>query len=289
MADREPYKWITVRGKHIPVYKNEYGEDVFGNGREEYKDSEEMAKAVVGENDPYFSDKYKQLSDQVYGLRDQRNKIDAELSDMKKQLDAESYEDEDDLEFVRLMGNDYKGLFKHYTDKGKEIQSQMKVLQNDRDKIRESMDFAETQLDSLNRQTRMNQQNEWLQRISQQSTMQPATKSSYAGFKLNESTVGRVDKALELGQAEVMEMSPKEYIERANYQIFRDYTIAQNIAGRSHRSVNEYAEMMRQGVKFDTPYLDYEDEGQEGIHRALAAMQNGYERIPVIVRPKRRG
>lgn len=44
MADREPYKWITVKGKHIPVYKNEYGDDVFGNGQDEepipnYEDS----------------------------------------------------------------------------------------------------------------------------------------------------------------------------------------------------------------------------------------------------------
>lgn len=35
--DKEPYKWITVRGKHIPVYKNEYGEDVFGVGSDTKK------------------------------------------------------------------------------------------------------------------------------------------------------------------------------------------------------------------------------------------------------------
>ena len=35
MADREPYKWITVKGKHIPVYKDEHGDDVFGVGKEQ--------------------------------------------------------------------------------------------------------------------------------------------------------------------------------------------------------------------------------------------------------------
>ena len=54
MADREPYKWITVKGKHIPVYKDEHGDDVFGAGREEYKSSEDMAKRLVGEHDPLF-------------------------------------------------------------------------------------------------------------------------------------------------------------------------------------------------------------------------------------------
>ena len=44
MANREPYKWITVKGKHIPVYKDEHGDDVFGLGQDEepmpdYEDS----------------------------------------------------------------------------------------------------------------------------------------------------------------------------------------------------------------------------------------------------------
>lgn len=288
MAERELYKWITIKGAHIPVYKDEHGQDVFGTGYEDYKSSEEMAKRVVGEDDPYFGDQYKQLSDRVFGLKGQRNKINAELSDLQKQLDVESYETEDDADMVKLLGGSYKGLFKHYTDKGEEIRSQMRSLQDKRSQLKDEIDIADAKLKELDRYTRMKQQNEWLQRISQQSTMQQATKNLYQGFKLNESTVGRVDEALKLGQAQVMEMSPKEYIERANWQIFHKYTTAQNIAGRSHKLVNEYAEMMRQGVKFDTPYLDYEDEGQEGIHRALAAIQNGYERIPVIVRPKRR-
>lgn len=288
MADREPYKWITVKGKHIPVYKDEHGQDVFGKGREDYTSSEEMAKRVVGEDDPYFSDQYKQLSDKVYDLKNERNKIDAELSDLQKQLNAESYQTEDDIEFERVMGKSYKGLFKHYTDKGEELKQQVRPLQDKRNQIKEDINFAESQLSVLNNRNRMNQQHEWLQRISTQSTMQKPTKQNYPGFKLNESTTSAIDNALKNGQAHVVEMSPKEYIERVNYQIFNKYTTAQNISGRSYNTVNEYAEMMRQGVKFDTPYLDYDEEGQEGIHRALAAIQNGYERIPVIVVPKKR-
>ena len=288
MADREPYKWVTVKGKHIPVYKDEHGQDVFGKGHEDYTSSEEMAKRVVGEDDPYFSDQYKQLSNKVYELKNKRNKVDAELDDLQKQLDAESYETEDDADMVKLLGSSYKGLFKHYTDKGEEIRSQMRSLQNKRDQIKDEIDIEDAKLKEFNRYTRTKQQDEWFQKINTQSTMREATRKSYQGFKLNESTVGKVDDALKTGNAQVMEMSPKEYIERANWQIFHKYTTAQNVAGRSHKLVNEYAEMMRQGVKFDTPYLDYDEEGQEGIHRALAAIQNGYERIPVIVVPKKR-
>jgi chromosome segregation ATPase len=186
------------------------------------------------------------------------------------------------------MGKSYGELFKHYTDKGEELKQQIRSLHNKRNQFKDDIDYAESQLSALNKRNRMNQQNAWLQKITTQSTMQEPTKQSYPGFKLKESTTPAVDNALKNGQARVVEMSPKEYIERVNYQIFNKYTMAQNVSGRSYKVVNEYAEMMRQGVKFDTPYLDYENEGQEGIHRALAAIQNGYERIPVIVVPKKR-
>lgn len=39
MSEKEPYKWITVMGKHIPVFRGENGEDVFGVGKE--KESKE--------------------------------------------------------------------------------------------------------------------------------------------------------------------------------------------------------------------------------------------------------
>lgn len=285
MADREPYKWITVKGKHIPVYKDEHGQDVFGNGIEEYKNTDDMVKRVVGDRDSYFSPLSEVLNEEVYGRKNKRAKLRAELSELHKQLKPEEIRDEEaDKALGRTMGD----LFVSYTDKGKEIQAKMKPLVEEKERINEEIKYHENRLNEFNREQRMKQQNEWLQRISTQSTMKEPTQSSYQGFKLNESTTSRVDDALKTGQAKVVEMSPKEYIERANYEIFRQYTVAQNIGGRSVNSVNEYAEMMRQGVKFDTPYLDYKNEAQEGIHRALAAIQNGYERIPVIVVRKKR-
>jgi hypothetical protein len=44
---------------------------------------------------------------------------------------------------------------------------------------------------------------------------------------------------------------------------------------------------MQKGTKFATPYLDYNNLGQEGIHRSMAADALGMDSIPVVViKPK---
>lgn len=284
MADREPYKWITVKGKHIPVYKDEHGQDVFGNGREDYKSSEDMAKRIVGENDAYFNKNFRNLNKQVDNLKIRETQLDEQIKGLKKQLESEYIEDED---AIKMLGRDYAGMFGTYTDKGKEILQSIQPLKDELTKVHEERNNLETRVDLETRSMYQNQRMEWLQKIANTSTMQPATKQNYSGFKLNESTAP-IDSDLKTGVAEVFEMSPKEYLERVNYQIFQQQLpLAQNIHGRFYKQVNEYAEQMRQGVKFDTPYLDYDDEGQEGMHRAMAAILNGYDRIPVIVKPRK--
>lgn len=281
MSEKEPYKWITVKGKHIPVYKNEYGEDVFGAGREDYKSSEDMAKRIVGERDAYFSDSFKVSRNRRQEIEKQEEQINKQIKDLRPQLESEYIEDE---EAIKMLGRNYAGMFGKYTDKGEEILQQINSLKDEYNKLHEERNRLQTLEDLETRSLYNRQKMEWLEKIQSTSTMQLATKQNYAGFKLNESTAP-IDSDLRSGRAEVFEMSPKEYIERVNYQIFqRQLPLAQNIHGRFYKQVNEYAEQMRQGVKFDTPYLDYEDEGQEGMHRAMAAILNGYERIPVIVK-----
>lgn len=291
MSDKgEPIRWITVKGKHIPVYRDEHGQDVFGNGREEYKSTDDMVKRVVGENNTYFSSTRKEAVQNVTELKHKINDIDTQLKELNEQLKSEKHLSAEDEKMLRDAGmyKEYAFLWTKPTAKGKEIEKQIKELEQRQSKIKEERNYRETILDNLNKKQLQEEKNEWLERISNHSTMKEPTKKDYAGFKLNESTTRRVDDALKAGQAKVVEMSPMEYLERVNYEIFTQFSLSQNIAGRSYKDVNKYAEMMRRGVKFDTPYLDYENEGQEGIHRALAAIQNGYEKIPVIVRPKRR-
>lgn len=65
-------------------------------------------------------------------------------------------------------------------------------------------------------------------------------------------------------------MTGDEYIDKCIYNIFKsnyDKTVTNAV---DWDKVDEYAELMKQGVKFPTPYLDYVNTGQEGRHRALA-------------------
>jgi len=77
-------------------------------------------------------------------------------------------------------------------------------------------------------------------------------------------------------------MTPKKYL----------YTIA-NKFGLSYDEVvsggavfpekyKKYAEAMKNGDKFPVSYFNRDDSMQEGRHRALAAMELGCEKIPVI-------
>jgi len=79
-------------------------------------------------------------------------------------------------------------------------------------------------------------------------------------------------------------MTSDEYINKCIYDIFKsnyDKTVTNSI---NWDKVDEYAELMKQGTKFPTPYLDYVNAGQEGRHRALAFKQAFGEdaEMPVI-------
>ena len=68
-------------------------------------------------------------------------------------------------------------------------------------------------------------------------------------------------------------MTCDEYLNKCIYDIFKsnyDKTVTNSI---NWDNVDKYAELMKQGVKFPTPYLDYVNKGQEGRHRALAFKQ----------------
>ena len=116
-----------------------------------------------------------------------------------------------------------------------------------------------------------------------------ATKETYEGFTLDTNEYHQdyledPDYAKSKGYhgAYISEMSPDEYMERCSKEVFEN-PIEDTYDGMDRKDdTNKYADMMKSGTKFDMPYLDVLNKGQEGRHRALAAKQNGIKTIPVL-------
>ena len=108
------------------------------------------------------------------------------------------------------------------------------------------------------------------------------SKTEFTGFKL-ETGIPYFDDRLAKGKAYIAEMPPKEYILRCAFQIFPEGTIESTVRACNDANIKKYAAKMRSGEKFDMPYLDFTRGEQEGRHRAVAAMLNGYKSIPVLI------
>lgn len=88
---------------------------------------------------------------------------------------------------------------------------------------------------------------------------------------------------------EVQYMSPDEYLEKAadllSSKEKSPVTVESLVSSRPRKDWVGIADAMGEGKVFASPWLDYRSgmEGQEGIHRALAAKHLGMDKIPVTV------
>jgi hypothetical protein len=88
-------------------------------------------------------------------------------------------------------------------------------------------------------------------------------------------------------EAVVVYMSPREYLEACAELQETSYEEQFNIVNGSYGSskVNKLIDLIDSGVKLNMPYLNFVKGqiSQEGRHRAKAAMDVGYAKIPVLV------
>jgi hypothetical protein len=78
----------------------------------------------------------------------------------------------------------------------------------------------------------------------------------------------------------VVEMSPSEYIQKAA-DIFKS-PVNEVIRSRSPSLISKYARELKTD-EFPMPVLDYAVETQEGLHRALAAMEANIKKMSVLI------
>jgi hypothetical protein len=86
-------------------------------------------------------------------------------------------------------------------------------------------------------------------------------------------------------EAEVVYMSPKEYLASCAKIQGTSYEEQLNIVDKDSSKVNKLIDLIDSGVKLNMPYLNFVNGylSQEGRHRAKAAMDLGYTKIPVLV------
>lgn len=231
-------------------------------------------------NETGYADKSKEVQSKwarMDELDEERRRLQEELKNESQRKPKDQWTDED--EWMSLIGE--RPMI--YTERGEEINKRLKEIYKEKDEIQKEWQKSADALKKLDERHIDNQKKLYSLRPDSERTVSTNIKDSYEGFKVGESTTSYVDDALKSGKAFVVEMSPKEYLQECAYNIFDRSTLEKTLRGTSASNVKKYMDMMKSGVKFDTPYLNYKDSAQEGRHRAIAAYMLGYKRIPVIV------
>lgn len=213
---------------------------------------------------------------------DKMQELNTKIKGIREQLDKELIVDPD-------MGRQLSELFGNYTDKGKELKAQLDALREEESKAEKERSLASDILLSKKRANSSIQKEQYKNRTEDSVSTQ--LQENYPGFETARSTTPYIDEKLASGNAFVVEMSPKQYLQECAYNIFPNSTFESQVQATSsgnYANPKKYAKQMREGTKFHTPYLNYENGNQEGRNRAIAAYINGYEKIPVIIVPKRK-
>jgi hypothetical protein len=77
-------------------------------------------------------------------------------------------------------------------------------------------------------------------------------------------------------------MNPKEYIKYVGENLGLTYQETIDSNAVSIEKARKYAQDMLSGDKFPIPYIVRDSSSQEGRHRAIAAIEIGIDKIPVI-------
>ena len=232
---------------------------------------DDLIRMVVGPDSYYFGEEYQRAVRESREAREERDRATEEWKKLSEAVNKEVVVDPE-------LGRDLSQLIGLYTDKGKALVPKRNEAMNKMTEAEHRWMEKRDAVDDLVQKAREIQ----LRKGVDESSVSAPTQKSYKGFQMDTGTPYYQDK-LARGQAIIVEMSPKTYIEFTAKKIFNRSSMESTVQGTAPENVKKYASMMKKGTKFYMPVLNFQDNGQEGRHRALAAMLNGYKKIPVLV------
>ena len=307
---KEPIDWITINGVHVPIFEGETKEEAasrfiqekqsvkIGDKEVEVHKSDnpllddslteeelrkEMQDKFIDKDSYLYSDEYKALQDDLKEAEQNKADMEARREELRKIIKEGSTVDPED---VKTLGRDLAEALAEKTPEALAAEKELYQLNEDMSMVEDIVASKRNKLVTEGTNAEELRQ-KW---VSSEWTMKEATKDSYEGFELDTHTPKYQD-ATENGETVLMEMSPREYLERCAYDIFWDrYGHTSTYEGQLRAALSDakytqgLAKMMQSGTDMYLPVLDYKDKEQEGRHRAVAAMMLGLDRIPVLVR-----
>lgn len=261
---------------------------------DEQKLKQELHDKLAEANSYANTPEYQQLKEDSSKTFYEKEKLDEELSKIRELEKAHTTIDwnSEEVKNARAMGlgrAEIEMLYEEKDEIGKQAEKDYRTVREKLDTATRKWQNATDKLKQYEMQF-VKGQKEQMQKMEREgkSTVSSKIKDNYEGFQLDTHTPA-YQRAYERGEAKIVEMSPKEYLQRCATDIF-DSTYERQIRAvvADAKHTYELADMMKSGTKMYMPSLDYNSKGQEGRHRAAAAILNGIERMPVLIIPKRR-
>lgn len=225
-------------------------------------------KSLIPKDSYFNSSSYNKAVEDFRGAIRKHDEAWKKYRELEKALKSESTPkpesewDDNDI-FEDLIGHRPMA----YTENGKKIKSEMDKAFKDACVY----DHEQTETGDKLREIKKKEHDKQVKNIHFQP---PADASSddYEGFTTKTTGTSAYDDYIngERNGGRIAEMSPAEYLQRCAYQVFEDATIESTLAAIDESNVKKYADMMKNGTKFDMPYLNFMSGQQEdGIEPLL--------------------
>ena len=149
------------------------------------------------------------------------------------------------------------------TDRGVQLEQQQEKLQENISKVSEKVADVENRMNELRMRAFGGNTRAWVSAKKDE---------DYKGFKTDS----------KYGKAKIVEMTPEEYLRRVAFDV-KGGGLKDMLSKMSPATVERYMRNMLRGTRYGAPSLNFKNGSSSGDERALAALLNGYKRIPVMV------